>query len=340
MPVFRWSRTSSANATADPTVGYSEGQAPSSLNDSARAAMAAVAMYRDDISGAIVTSGVSTAYTVASYSSYTTLAFLDGQMIAFTPHTTNGTPVSLNVDSLGAKPLRSAPNVELLAGTLIQGTPYTCTYNNADGAFYLHGLSGNPYNIPLGGGLPYVGTTAPNSSFVFPFGQAISRTTYATMFSLVSTTFGAGDGSTTFNLPDFRGRFLAGADNMGGVAAGRLTSASSMGTGLLGQVGGGETETLTLAQLPTGITSANPAAIGLTVTSGSSVVGGSLAGALVGAGGASAELFNPGTAFNVAPISTGTIAIGAASVTSNNTSGNAHPIVPPTAVVNFILRIV
>src|SRR5258708_23397161 len=66
--------------------------------------------------------------------------------------------------------------------------------------------SWNPYNIPLGSGLPFFLSTAPNSSFVFPFGQAISRTTYATLFALMSTTYGTGDSSTTFNIPDVRGR--------------------------------------------------------------------------------------------------------------------------------------
>ena len=47
------------------------------------------------------------------------------------PHTTNGATVTLNVDGLGAKPLRSAPSAELLAGVLVQGTPYVPTYYNA-----------------------------------------------------------------------------------------------------------------------------------------------------------------------------------------------------------------
>ena len=55
---------------------------------------------------------------------FDTLTRLSGQIIAFTPHATNGATVTLNVDSLGARPLRSAPSTELLAGTLIQGTPY------------------------------------------------------------------------------------------------------------------------------------------------------------------------------------------------------------------------
>src|SRR5882672_4724954 len=131
MPVWKWSKIASSNASADSTINWAEGQAPSSVNDSARAEMAAVAKWRDDISGTITTGGSSTAYTVASNSTYDTLANMNGAMIAFVPHATSGATVTLNVDGLGAKPLRSAPSVELPAGVLIQGTPYVATYVNA-----------------------------------------------------------------------------------------------------------------------------------------------------------------------------------------------------------------
>lgn len=220
MTLYKWSQVASSDATADSTINWAEGQAPSSVNDSARAMMAATAKYRDDIAGAIVTSGTSTAYTVSSYQVFDTLARLGGQMVAFTPHTTNGATVTLNVDALGAKPLRSSPSVELLAGTIIQGTPYVAVYNSSDAVFYLQGFFGNPYNIPLGAGMDYWLPTAPNSSFVFPTGQAISRTTYSAMFAAMGTTYGTGDGSTTFNLPDKTGRVSA----MLEASATRLTS--------------------------------------------------------------------------------------------------------------------
>lgn len=231
MAWYSWSQTAASNASADSSINWAEGQAPSSINDSARAMMAATAKYRDDVAGAIVTSGSSTAYTVASYSMFDTLAHLNGQIIAFSPHATNGATVTLNVDGLGAKPLRSSPNVELQAGTIIQGTPYIATYNNSDGAFYLQAFYGNPYNIPLGGGMDYWLPTAPNSAFVFPIGQAVSRTTYAALFAGMGTTYGVGDGSTTFNLPDKRGRVSAAADNMGGTAANNLPGYTAGTTG-------------------------------------------------------------------------------------------------------------
>jgi microcystin-dependent protein len=168
-------------------------------------------------------------------------------MIAFTPHATNGATVTLNVDGLGAKPLRSAPSTELLAGTLIQGTPYIALYNSSDAVFYLRGFYGNPYNIPIAAGMDYWSSIAPNSAFAFPTGQAISRTTYATLFSLLSTTYGVGDGSTTFNLPDKRGRVSA----MVETAATLLTSAvSGVDGATYGSKGGAQSRTLVTANLP------------------------------------------------------------------------------------------
>jgi microcystin-dependent protein len=249
LPFYNWSRTAASNATSDSTVNWAEGMAPSSVNDSGRAMMASTAAFRDDIAGAIATGGTSTAYTVTSYQVFDTLAHLNGQIIAFTPHTTNGATVTLNVDGLGAKPLRSAPSVELPAGVLVQGTPYVALYNSSDQAFYLQGFYSNPYSIPLGASIDYWGTTAPNSSFVLAYGQAISRSTYSTLFSLFSTTFGSGDGSTTFNVPDLRGRVVAGADAMGGVAASRLTDAVA-GIDSLGDAGGAQSYTILTANLP------------------------------------------------------------------------------------------
>src|SRR5206468_1283702 len=91
----------------------------------------------------------------------------------------------------------------------------------------------------------------------FPYGQAVSRSTYSTLFSLFSTTYGTGDGSTTFNLHDLRGRIPAGKDDMGGTPQGRLTTAGGGIDGAtLGAIGGSQNVTLAANQIPT-ITSVN-----------------------------------------------------------------------------------
>lgn len=104
---------------------------------------------------------------------------------------------------------------------------------------------------PAGVVLPFAGSTAP-TGWLLCFGQAVSRTTYAALFTALGTSYGAGDGSTTFALPDLRGRIPGGKDNMGGSAASRLTTAGSGVDGAtLGAAGGAQTHTLTNAQLPT-----------------------------------------------------------------------------------------
>ncbi len=326
LPFYNWSRVAASNSSADSTVNWAEGQPPSSVNDSARAMMASTAAFRDDIAGAIVTGGTSTAYTVTSYQVFDTLAHMANQVIAFTPHATNGATVTINVDGLGAKPLRSSPSVELPAGTLILGTPYTALYNNSDAVWYLHNFYVNPYAIPIGGLLDYTAATAPNSSFVLPSGQAISRTTYSAYFALVSTLYGVGNGSTTFNVPDLRGRVTAGKDDMNGTSANRLTAADDGLNGdTLGAAGGVETQTLLTANLP----AYTPSGTISNSNGGSFTNGLLLSGTPIQYGGTG----NGATPGEIAIVSTFT---GAA----QGGTSTAFGIVQPTFIVNKILRII
>ena len=102
--------------------------------------------------------------------------------------------------------------------------------------------------MPIGTLLPYAGTTSPDTNvYLLCDGQAVSRTTYADLFTVVSTTFGVGDGSTTFNVPDLRGRIPMGLDNLGGTPANRVTDANADS---LGGAVGSQDHTLTEAELP------------------------------------------------------------------------------------------
>ena len=113
------------------------------------------------------------------------------------------------------------------------------------------GLSAPGGLAPTGVVLPFAGASAP-TGWLLCFGQTVSRTTYASLFTALGTSYGAGDGSTTFALPDLRGRIPGGKDNMGGSAASRLTTGGSGVDGAtLGASGGAQTHTLTNAQLPT-----------------------------------------------------------------------------------------
>lgn len=100
--------------------------------------------------------------------------------------------------------------------------------------------------FPAGVLAPFAGSSAP-SGWLLCYGQAVSRTTYAALFAIIGTTFGVGDGSTTFNLPDLRGRGVIGLDNMGGASANRVTAAQADS---LGGASGAENHTLTTGEMP------------------------------------------------------------------------------------------
>ena len=118
-------------------------------------------------------------------------------------------------------------------------------------------ISSSP--LPAGVMMPYAGpitvhadasTATPTSNqpppgWLWCAGQAVSRTTYSALYTAIGTSAGAGDGATTFNVPDYRGRTFLGIDNMGGSDAGRLSAANT----LLG-TGGAETITVGQTNLP------------------------------------------------------------------------------------------
>jgi len=187
--------------------------------------------------------------------------------------------------------------------------------------------------IPIGAVLDYTGTTAPNAHFQLAFGQAISRAAFPAYFALVGTTYGAGDGSTTFNVPDLRGRAVAGVDNMGGSTAGRITVAGGNFNGtVLGGVGGLENHALTGPEGPVHSHTATDSGHTHNVTAddNTNVIGG-----VNGGNAGTFALFNTTT-----PAHTITSTVGTANITvSNAGSGAPHTILSPTIVLNKIVRV-
>lgn len=81
------------------------------------------------------------------------------------------------------------------------------------------------YLVPPGAVMAFARNTAPDG-WLECAGQAVSRTTYADLYAALGTTFGNGNGSTTFNLPNLRGEFIRGWDNGRGVDQSRTFGSS------------------------------------------------------------------------------------------------------------------
>lgn len=90
---------------------------------------------------------------------------------------------------------------------------------------------------PCGSILPYAGSSAPTGWLICD-GSAISRTTYSDLFTVCSTTYGVGDGSSTFNIPNLKGKIPVGLNS------------SETEFDVLGETGGEKTHQLTIAEMP------------------------------------------------------------------------------------------
>ncbi len=106
-------------------------------------------------------------------------------------------------------------------------------YSNDGSTFNDLGSGGSsPSAMPVGSVITFAGPSAP-AGYLQCNGAAVSRTTYADLFAVIGTMYGVGNGSTTFNLPDYRGYFLRGRDNGAGVDPDRA-SRTNRGDGTTG----------------------------------------------------------------------------------------------------------
>lgn len=187
-----------------------------------------------------------------------------------------------------------------------------------------------PGCIPIGGSIQWWTDTLPtgNGTFAWLNGQAISRTTYAALFALWGTTYGAGDGTTTFNVPDTRDNTLVGKGTMGGTtAAGRITN---FVTSTLGNLFGECLHLLGIGEVPAhnhGVTDPGHAH-GLQAAASVSVVNG--VGTVVSQPPFSAA----------GPAGQGATSSATTGITINNAGGGGtHNNVQPTIVCNHIVRV-
>lgn len=162
---------------------------------------------------------------VAVANSYTAVVFCDG---------TNVTLVSPEFNTVTGD--LAIPGSALVNTNVTVGGNVSVTGNMTLAGSFTDTSGGGL--APTGSILNYAGSSAP-TGWLLTYGQAVSRTTYANLYAVLGTVYGVGDGSTTFNLPDLRGRTVFGKDDMGGTAASRITNAvSGFVATTLGAVGG------------------------------------------------------------------------------------------------------
>lgn len=148
--------------------------------------------------------------------------------------------VTVSVNGGAASPLLTGERArQCSVGDFFPGDLLTVVW---DGANWRLLAPAQPSLVPVGAVLPYTGGGAP-SRYLWPDGRNVSRTTYPALNALYAASgypFGAGNGSTTFGLPDLRGRVLAGRDDLGGVDAARITGVLGTIAWTLGGVGGSQ----------------------------------------------------------------------------------------------------
>lgn len=185
--------------------------------------------------------------------------------------------------------------------------------------------------VPVGVMEAFAGSSAP-TGWLLCDGTAVSRTTYSNLYSVIGTTYGVGDGSTTFGLPDMRGRVPMGAgtgNQLNASGSGAITGGTGMTARAAGAFGGEETHLLSSAEIPAHshpVSDAghNHGAIATAGVGGGATVAGWTVG---GASGANATNF----------AYTGSSTTGL-TVSNNTGGGGRHAVVPPFVVLNYVIK--
>lgn len=167
-------------------------------------------------------------------------AYAARQRFIFIPAASNTGAATINITPSGSTAL-GAKNIfysgaALTGGELKIGVPAIIIYDGAQFSLISSAIS---TSVPAGTMLDFGGTTVP-TGFLGCDGSAVSRTTFAGLFAAISTIWGTGDGSTTFNLPNFQRRVAVGSGGSGTATLGNA----------VGNTGGEETHTQTIAEMP------------------------------------------------------------------------------------------
>lgn len=188
-----------------------------------------------------VDTGTTNAYVVSL--SPPIVSNVKGTIVSFKATNTNTSSCTLNAGG-GVTALRRTDGGSMVAGDIQNGAVYTAVFDSVAGYYYLLAPVASQYSpgtvssILTGVIQEFAGIVLP-SGFLWCDGSAVSRADYATLFSVIGTLYGEGDAVTTFNVPDRRGRVGMGVGNGLGLTPKTIA-----------EMGGDETITLTVAQLP------------------------------------------------------------------------------------------
>ncbi|WP_244427012.1 tail fiber protein, partial [Bartonella rattaustraliani] len=223
--------SASENGVSDSLIDWSDGQSPHTVNNSARAMMQRIREYLSDTSGCLEGifdvdfSGEQTAIRIQTKSPF--LGYKNDIVVSFRARGFNVGSTTVSLNNLSGKPVYKAAEtgVSRLVGDEIQGgCIYTLVYDEDLSGWQLLNPTLKKVShfkrLPIG----FIGIFAMESlpeGWLLCDGGSYSRETYRNLFATIGTTWGDGDGATTFHVPDLRGMFLRGFDYFGSVDADR-----------------------------------------------------------------------------------------------------------------------
>jgi microcystin-dependent protein len=175
--------------------------------------------FKHGLTGTTDSSGSTTVYTLTPSPAITAYTQFQKMVVIFDK--TNAGSSTLNISGLGAKTIKkitSVGTIAIVANDIVANTPAYLIYDGTD-LILLNPVFNSPdYTI---GKVDYFAMSTAPTGYLKANGAAVSRTTYAALYTAIGTTFGVGDGSTTFNLPDMRGVVPRGWDDGRGYDSGR-----------------------------------------------------------------------------------------------------------------------